>query len=294
MRLLYCTCAILLLAPPAADAQQAPASATAYTTFVRGNPIGREDVTVRSDATGVTVTSEGRLGAPANLTIRRAEFRYGPDWAPQLFELNGIANGGEVTIRTTVDREHSDNRSRRKQARPPSRSTAQAMFHANGIVGVLRSARPPARRRCSGQRNPHLCRSRRRRSRVRLVNVQNERMQIGTEFLNARRYDLIFQNPGINTAVTVTTGVDGNLLSVRIPSQGVDIVRVDLASVTSRMSVHSNPGDEAVTIPGDRLQHWRHADATQVCSTGRPFPRRSSSSPVLAPTIATVTSSASR
>ena len=61
LRLLHCTFALLLLAPPAADAQQAPAGATGYTTFVRGNPIGREDVTVRSDTNGVTVTSEGRL-----------------------------------------------------------------------------------------------------------------------------------------------------------------------------------------------------------------------------------------
>ena len=247
LRLLYFTFALLLLAPPAASAQQAPAGATAYTTFVRGNPIGREDVTVRSDASGVTVTSEGRLGAPANLTIRRAEFRYGPDWVPQLFELNGTANGGDVTIRTTVTGNTATTQS--TQAGTTTLTiNRQAMFHANGIVGAyaalahrLGVVAPGSEFRTYIVLQTEIG--------VRLVNVQNERMQIGTEFLNARRYDLIFQNPDINTAVTVTTGVDGTLLSVKIPSQGVDIVRVDLASVTSRMSVHSNPGDEAVTIP---------------------------------------------
>src|SRR5687767_10281154 len=103
LRLLHCTCVLLLAAPVLADAQQKPpAGATAYTTFVRGTPIGREDVTVRSDASGLTVTSEGRLGAPVNLIIRRAEFRYGPNDTPLAFELTGVVDGGEITIRTTV------------------------------------------------------------------------------------------------------------------------------------------------------------------------------------------------
>jgi pimeloyl-ACP methyl ester carboxylesterase len=238
---------LLLLAPAAAPAQQAPAGATGYTTFVRGTPIGREDVTVRSDANGVTVTSEGRLGAPANLTIRRAEFRYGPDWVPQLFELNGVVNGGDVTIRTTVAGNTATTQSTQTGTTtlPINR---QAMFHANGIVGAyaalaqrLGVVAPGSEFRAYVVPQSEIG--------VRLINVQNERMQLGNEFLNARRYDLIFQNPDMNTAVTVTTGVDGNLLSVRIPSQGVDIIRVDLAGATSRLAVHSNPGDEPVTIP---------------------------------------------
>src|SRR5215510_679722 len=134
LRLLYCTCAFLLLAPPLALAQQSASAATAYTTFIRGNPIGREDVTVKADAAGLVVTSEGRLGDPANLTIRRAEFRYGPDGAPQSFELNGTSNGGEITIRTTVTGNTASTVS------PQSGSSTQpinpqAILHVNGIVG---------------------------------------------------------------------------------------------------------------------------------------------------------------
>lgn len=102
LRLLHCTCALLLLAPALADAQQKPAPRAAYTTFVRGTPIGREDVTVQSDASGLTVTSEGRLGAPVNLIIRRAEFRYAANGSPQLFELQGDSNGADISIKTTV------------------------------------------------------------------------------------------------------------------------------------------------------------------------------------------------
>ena len=246
LRLLYCTCAFLLIAPAMADAQPA-AVATGYTTFVRGTPIGRENVTVRSDASGLTVTSEGRLGPPANLTIQRAEFRYGPDGSPQLFELRGDSNGGEVTIRTTVAAGSATTEG--TQAAPVTQPvSAQAVLHANGIVASyvalaqrLGTTAPGSDIRMYVVSETEIG--------VRLVNVQNDRMQLGAEFLNARRYDVVLMNPSSNTAVTITTGVEGNLLSVRIPSQGVDIVRIDLASVAARTQVHSNPGDEPVTIP---------------------------------------------
>jgi pimeloyl-ACP methyl ester carboxylesterase len=245
-RLLYCTCAVLLFASSLIGAQQGAAPATAYTTFVRGMPIGREDVTVRSDATGLTVTSEGRLGAPANLTIRRAEFRYGPDGSPQRFELIGVANGGDVSIRTTVAGSTATTESSQSGTATLA-INPQAVLQVPGIVGSyvalaqrLGFTAPGSEIRMFVVPQTEIG--------VRLVNVQNDRMQLGTEFLNARRYDVIMMNPGFNTAASIMTGVDGSLLSVRIPSQGVDILRVDLASVTTRLQVHSNPGDEPVTI----------------------------------------------
>jgi pimeloyl-ACP methyl ester carboxylesterase len=245
--LLHCTCA-LLVAPALADAQQKPpAGPTSYTTFVRGTPIGREDVTVRSDASGLTVTSEGRLGAPINLIIRRAEFRYAADGAPQLFQLDADSNGADITIKTTIAGGNvTTEQTRLNPVTQPV--NGQAVLHANGIVASyvalarrLEQTAPGSEVRMYVVPEMEIG--------VRLVSVQNDRMQLGTDFLGARRYDVILLNPSSNTAVSITTGVQGDLLSVRIPSQGVDIVRADLASVTVRTHVHSNPGDEPVTIP---------------------------------------------
>ena len=248
LRLLHCTCALLLLAPALAEAQQKPpAGPTAYTTFVKGTPIGREDVTVRSDTSGLTVTSEGRLGAPVNLIIRRAEFRYAADGSPQLFQLEGDSNGADISIKTTVA--GGNVTTEQPKATPITHPvSAQALLHANGIVASyvalaqrLEVTAPGTEARMYLIPEMEIG--------VRLVNVQNDRMQVGAEFLGARRYDVILMNPTSNTAVTITTGLQGNLLTVRIPSQGVDIVRADLASVTVRTHVHTNPGDEPVTIP---------------------------------------------
>ena len=247
LRLLYCTCAFLLIAPSLADAQQAATGATAYTTFVRGTPIGREDVTVRSDASGLTVTSEGQLGGPSNLVIKRAEFRYGPDGSPRLFELNGVSSGGEISIRTSVAAGNAT--TERTKSEPLTQPvSAQAVLHANGIVASYVALAQRLGTTAPGS-DIRMYVIPQMEIGVRLVNVQNDRMQLGAEFLNARRYDVVLMNPTSNTAMTITTGVEGNLLSVRVPSQGVDIVRVDLTSVAVRTQVHSNPGDEPVTIP---------------------------------------------
>lgn len=268
-RLLYC-CAFLLLIPAVATGQQASPPATAYSTFVRGTPMGREDVTVRSDASGLTITSEGRVGAPANLTIRRAEFRYGPDGAPLLFELNGTLDGGDITIRTTIAGTTATTQSTQSGTVTQS-VNPQALLHANGIVASYVALAQRLGTTAPGSEIRMLVVPQTEIG-VRLVNVQNARMQLGAEFLNARRYDVIVMNPGTNTAVTVTTDVNGNLLSVRIPSQGVDIVRVDLASTTTRMQVHSNPGDEPVTIPAVGFNLGATLTRPPSATAGAPLP----------------------
>ena len=245
-RLLYCTWAFLLAAG-AAEAQQPSPKPTTYTIFVRGTPVGREDVTVRSDGSGLTVTSEGRIGAPTNLTFDRAEFKYGPDGAPQSFELKGARAGVDASLRTIITGGNATTEivPSGSLTRPIS---PQAILHYNGIIASyvvlaerLGSTAPGGQLRMFVLPEMQID--------IRVVNVQNDRMQVGNEFLNARRYDVVIANPGQDVAGTITTGVDGGLLTVRIPSEGLDIIRADLASATSRIQMHSNPGDEAVTIP---------------------------------------------
>ena len=271
-RLLYCTAALLLCAPALAPAQQAAApAATAYTTFMRGTPVGREDVTVRRDAGGLVVSSEGRVSFPANLTFERAEFRYAPDGSPQAYEVAGSTNGAPVSIRTTVA--NGSARTETVQAAAPIAQTigAQSLLHANGIVGSyvalayrLGETAPGSSVRVFVVPQTEID--------VRLLTVQNDRMQLGASFLNARRYEIVFGNPGNDVAATITTDGNANLLTVRIPSQGLDIVRADLASTTTRMQVHSNPGDEPATIPAPGFNLGATLTRPKSATAGGRFP----------------------
>jgi hypothetical protein len=80
MRIFYCTCAILALLAQSAGAQ----TDGGYTIFVRGIPIGRENISVQAGADGTTVTSQGSATAPISSVFRHVEYRYGADGKPPI------------------------------------------------------------------------------------------------------------------------------------------------------------------------------------------------------------------
>jgi pimeloyl-ACP methyl ester carboxylesterase len=76
-----------------------------------------------------------------------------------------------------------------------------------------------------------------------------QRIQTGTTTLDVRSYDLTFTNPNGPLVMVVAIDSSGSLVSIRIPSQSLDVVRDDVSTATTRTLTHSNPGDEPVTIP---------------------------------------------
>jgi pimeloyl-ACP methyl ester carboxylesterase len=252
MRLLYCTCAILLALPGSSHAQPAQPSSgpTAYTVFFRGVPIGREDVTVTPTADGTTVVTEGRMSAPADLVIRRAEFRYGRDWTPVSFSLEADSGGADVLLNTTVTGGTAVTEGS-QAGKPVTFShpiSERAVLHANGIFGSyvalarrLGDTAPGTELRIYVVPQTEIV------ARVRAVTA--ERMQIADDFLDVRRYDLVFVNPSNEIAAQLTTDSNGQLLRVSIPEQALTVARADLAASTARIQVYSNPGDEPVTVP---------------------------------------------
>ena len=102
----YFTWAIVLGLTAPALAQQVPASTnkpTSYRVFMRGTPIGREDVTIEKNASGLTITSQGRFAAPLNVDLKRVELKYRPDWSPEAFSLEGSTNNADVAVRTSFN-----------------------------------------------------------------------------------------------------------------------------------------------------------------------------------------------
>jgi uncharacterized protein len=251
VRFFYCTGVFLLFLAAPARAQAPSAQATAaYTIFLRGNPIGREEVSVQSDATGTTVTTEGRVSAPADLVIRHAEFRYGADGSPLSFQLDATASGGEMSFRTTV--KDGTATTEGSQAGKPVSFThpisGNAVLHTNGIFGsYVGLARRLTTVAAGSDLRMYVVPQ--AEITVTVAAVSEERMQLGADFLNVRRYDLVFRNPGGDVAATLTAAIDGALIGVSIPAQSLSVLRADLAATTARTRVYSNPGDESVVIP---------------------------------------------
>lgn len=251
--LVHCTCVFLLGLPGLAVAQpQAPAGKpTGYAVFLRGTAIGRELVSVTRDQSAITIATQGRLLAPLNVNIRAAEFKYRPDWTPISFNLDATVNGGVLQLRTTfVDGKASTEGVGGGQTVSVAHEVARkTLIHANGVftsyVGLAHrlaeSSEEGAEFKVYVVPQVEVT--------VRVKTIRPEQIQIGTTVLDVRRYELIYVNPSGEVATNITVAKDGELVSVNVPADSVDIVRDDVASSTSRTQIYSNKGDEAVTIP---------------------------------------------
>jgi len=250
---LHCTCAIVLgLAAPCL-AQQVPAATnkpTTYRVFMRGTAIGREDVTIEKNASGLTVTSQGRLAAPLNVDIKRAQFKYRPDWSPEAFSLEGNTNNAEVSVRTSFNGTTAVTQGTQggKPVNVSHTVTADTVILPGGVFSAFaalshRLVGIPPKTRLRAYVLPEA------EIGLNVLDVVNERMQVGTTLLNVRRYDLVLGTLKGDLPISLIAAEDGSLVRVGIPSQGVDLVREDVASPTSRTQVYSNPGDEPVIIP---------------------------------------------
>lgn len=258
MRFFYFTCALVVTlataaatAAPAA-AQQTPAGAkpTGYTVFLRGTPVGREELTVREDATGTTIIAQGRLAAPLNVVTRRAEMKYTADGTPERFSLDGSANGADVSVRTTFANGTAQTEGNQGTAKIATSHpfSPNAVVLPNGIFSLYAALADRLSRVTAGaQLKAYILPL--AEIGVRVVSDQPERLQVGTNFLDVQRYDLLFSNPDGDLAVSLTAGDGGRLIRLSIPAQAIEVVREDVASPTSRTQVFSNPGDEAVVIP---------------------------------------------
>ena len=76
---------------------------TTFSIFLRGAPIGTEQIALNRVASGWTIVSSGRLAAPLDAVARRLQVRYTADWKPIEFTLDGLVRGQTQTIRTVID-----------------------------------------------------------------------------------------------------------------------------------------------------------------------------------------------
>jgi pimeloyl-ACP methyl ester carboxylesterase len=252
MPLRNCTWALLLLLATGAQAQEAAPRSRGYTIFLRGTPIGREDVTVRADAAGVSIVSQGRMSVPSSTTTRRAEVKYAPDWTPQGFALDANVNGGEVTATSTF----ADNVVRTNGTQgggPYSRehtiSPQSVILLPNSFFGAFEVVSRRLVNAAAGT-ELHAYVLPQGETTIRLASSVSERVQVGNELFDVSHFEAVWRIPGQpDLGLSITAMKDGSLVRFSVPSQGLDVVRADVAASTSRSQVFSNPGDEPATIP---------------------------------------------
>src|ERR1051325_2525975 len=82
----------------------APEAGTAnLTVFLRGVPVGSEQITVSRTADGWTITTSARYGPPIDAVARRIDVRYTPEWRARELSLDGTMRGTAQQFHTVVE-----------------------------------------------------------------------------------------------------------------------------------------------------------------------------------------------
>jgi alpha-beta hydrolase superfamily lysophospholipase len=255
MRVLYCIWAGLLAlavaAPPASA--QAPESQgpTGYMIFVRGVPVGREEVTVRSTGNGTAITGSSRLAPPVDLVLERGEVVYHQDGSPASLSVQGTSNAAPLSLTTSFENGTAVTRgSQGRQTVDVSHPfTPGSVVLANGFFGSYAGLAMRLESASAGTIIPaYLAPAGGVQIRVNAVGA--DRMQVATRTFVVRRFDVSVLDATGEVPASLTTMPDGTLLRLTVPSEALEILREDLATSTARTSVYANAGDEAVVIPG--------------------------------------------
>jgi len=253
---------LLLALPPASAFAQADRAQTAavpaspagvgYTVFLRGAPVGHQEVTVRSDAQGLVISGQGQIAEPINVITRHAELKYRPDQTAESMTFDARIMGVDVTLQTTF--ENGMAVSKGMQGNMPIAATDVASPQSVLLPNVFFGSHAVLARRLAGaapgtEFRAFLGPGTGAQVTFRLRGEMTEQMQFGTSTFDVHHYELVFDNAGAPLALHLYADNLGTLVRLGVPAQFLDVVRDDIAGAMSRTRVTSNPGDEAVIIP---------------------------------------------
>lgn len=243
-----------LTIPALASAQPAPESGVnSLAVFLRGAPVGTEQVTLSRSADGWTVASSGRFGPPIDAVARRIEIRYTSDWRPREFLLEGVARGLSQTIRTVVEGNQAKSEIVTGGARTEKADTIDpnavlvlpntffAPFEA--VAARLKAAAPGTE--IPAYAVPAIAFV------IRVGESAAQQIQTTTRLIAAKRTAITLVLPNASIDADLWTDEAGRMIRLSVPAQQLEVVREDVASVSSRTVPISRPNDEAVKIPAN-------------------------------------------
>jgi pimeloyl-ACP methyl ester carboxylesterase len=238
--------------PPAPPPLQ-EAGANSFTIFLRGTPIGSEQIALTRVADGWTIVSSGRLGAPLDVLSRRMQVRYSPDWRPLAFTFDGSVRGHTQTVNTVVAGTTAtsvitiDGQSQQKN----DTIDANAIFLlSNSFFAPYEALAARLKTAAPGSEIPVYLLPQASTS-VRVGETSAQQIQTAARMVSARRTRVTLALPNVPLDADVWTDDGGRLLRFSVPSQLLEVVREDIAAVSSRSVTISRPNDEAVTIPSN-------------------------------------------
>jgi pimeloyl-ACP methyl ester carboxylesterase len=227
-------------------------TALSFKVFLRGVPIGSEQIAVTRTSSGWTIASSGRLAPPLDVVTRRAELRYTADWKPVQASVDLTVRGQAQTIRTTVDGStaKTDITAGGQSTTKTDTIDPDAILLPNPIFSAYEALAARLRTAAPGSTIPAYVLPQTSLT-IRVGESSTERIQTPGGVVEAHRTHVTLAAPNAPLEIDVWREANGRLLRITIPAQNLDVVREDLASVAARQLTISRPNDEQVRIPAN-------------------------------------------
>jgi len=240
--------ATLGAAPVAAQPTPQPGDAT-FIIFLQSRDIGRERVSLRRNADGWLISSEGVQAPPLDVALRRFEAQYAPDWTPRSLVLDATARTGLLSLKTTFTGTSAvttitttaGTSTKTDAVAPDTIALPNNAFGAYEALGARLSVLAPgAEVRAYVIPQAEVV--------VRLTKVVQESIQTAARTFTARRHVVTVMNPAGPIDAEIWTDDRQRLLRVSIGVAALNVVRADIASVAARVQTFARAGDEDVRI----------------------------------------------
>ena len=229
------------------------AGAFTFTTFLRGAPIGTEQVALTRIADGWTIAGTGRLGAPLDIVGRRVQVRYTADWRPVELTFDATVRGQTQTIRTTVQGTTATSTistGGQTTEKTDTIDAAAVLILPGGFFSPYEALAARLRSAAPGTDIPIYS--------VpgvsftgRVGESTPEQIQTTARLIAARRTRVTLALPGAPVEITIWADETGRMIRLSAPGQSLEVVREDIAAVSSRTVTISRPNDERVNIPSN-------------------------------------------
>ncbi len=217
---------------------------------MQGRLLGSEQATITLTSEGWIIRGTGRLAAPIDLSTTRFEARYDREWRPISLEVEGTLRGRPLIMRTTfaggqatTDLTQAGQQTQKVDAVSANPVVLPNMFFCayEALAMRLRGIAVPGELKAYIAPQLEIV--------MRVTASGSERIQTAGRAVSATRYEVTLENPGAPLETEVWIDQDGRLLRFRVPTQGLEIAREDVAAVSSRVETMGRANDEQVRIP---------------------------------------------
>ena len=231
-----------------------------FTIFIRGTDVGQEQVALVRSGSQWIISSTGRLG---DFTLNRFEVKYATDWQPIEMHVEGTQAGKpgdkgapkKLQVSTSFALTSAINEITQNgvtNSKTDQISARSVVLPTNVFAGYEALAARLANANVGTELPTYVAAV--GEVRVSVKGISEEAVTTPAGIVKTQKYELLVHGGhGTGSTFTMSVSVDGRARLARLdmPTNGLSVVRNDLAGVAARTLTARNPSDSDVTIPAN-------------------------------------------